>query len=542
MDALLQSWYQEAGIRRGAQRPGWALAPTLLGDAEPRTETSIAAARAMLELLGGRAVRLGLQPGSSSANLKTGEVVLDRRILDGEDPWPLKTERLLGVAAHEAGHLRWTPVRPMPQDVLFRTIQNVLEDERIEARLAESHEALGFPLRAARRDLLTAAGPDAPFLWAVFTLIRCEQPLHPKLWARYGDRLRSVIEALTPFPQSFEEVRRASLTIALQIPPDEREMLPDPEIFDLVIEASEDDLDLELEGRSWAERIRCRRRRRGKRPDPRLAPDSGPITSWPPIVFSQAEAAPEGYAQVQAEVKARAGALANRLRSLLPARPAARQNSGRLDRKRLHAHAYSPRIFRSAGSQPPSLSIAILTDLSSSMSGRSEKIAQQVAVLLSEAARTLPEVQLAVYGHSADLDREANTQLVHFPLDADGRPLGLGRLPVRGNNRDSEGIRAMGAELLASPLRGSQHRIAILIADGAPSARDYHGNEAIRQTRDAIVWLDQVWGPVLFIATDEVEILREMVPGASFRFRAGDAVEELARNLTVTLKRSKRGA
>ncbi|MBW2423857.1 MAG: hypothetical protein JRG86_06400 [Deltaproteobacteria bacterium] len=100
----------------------------------------------------------------------------------------------------------------------------------------------------------------------------------------------------------------------------------------------------------------------------------------------------------------------------------------------------------------------------------------------------------------------------------------------------------MGGELLASPLRASQHRIAILIADGAPSARDYHGEEAIRQTRDAIVWLDQVWGPVLFIATDEVEILREMVPGASFRFRAGDAAEELARNLTVTLKRSKRGA
>jgi hypothetical protein len=104
MDALLESWYREAGIRRGSQRPEWALAPTLLGDAEPRAETSIAAARAMLELLGGRAIRLGLRPGSSSANLKTGEVVLDRRILDGEDPWSLKTERLLGVAAHEAGH------------------------------------------------------------------------------------------------------------------------------------------------------------------------------------------------------------------------------------------------------------------------------------------------------------------------------------------------------------------------------------------------------------------------------------------------------
>jgi hypothetical protein len=163
-------------------------------------------------------------------------------------------------------------------------------------------------------------------------------------------------------------------------------------------------------------------------------------------------------------------------------------------------------------------------------------------VLVSEAARLLPEARLAVFGHSADLEGTTSTQMVRFPLDPESRPLGLGSMPILGNNRDAHALRELGAELLGSPLRASRHRIAIVIADGAPSARHFNGDEAIAQTREAIVWLDHAWGPVLYIATDEVETLRAMVPGASFRFRSGDAVEDLSQHLTLTLKRSLRGS
>jgi hypothetical protein len=480
-------------------------------------------------------VRLGLEQGISRANLETGEVNLDGGILEADAPWPLRAERLLGVAAHEASHLLWTPLEPFTRDRLFRAIQNILEDERIEARLASERRDFIYPLHVARRDLLSAATHEGHFLSAFFTLVRCEQRLDPALWARYQDRLCAVVEALTPFPKTFAEVRFASLAVALQVPPEEREMIPDPELFGALVAG-----DASGDSSSLPDFLRRRKRRR-RRPPRGVGKQSRQPPAWPEVTWSSAENARDGYERVRSDVTPRARVLADRLRTLLPRRRASRQNSGRIDRKRLYASPYSTAIFRAPGSQGPTLAIAILIDLSGSMEGRSARIAQQVGVLVSEAARALPDVCLSVFGHCADLEKTTSTQMVRFPLDADGRPLGLGRLPIRGNNRDAHALRELGAELLCSPMRESRHRIAIVIADGAPNAREFEGDQAIRRTREAITWLDQTWGPVLFIATDDAETLREMVPGASFRFRSGDAVEELSQHLTLTLKRSLRG-
>jgi hypothetical protein len=540
MTDLLDDWYRTARSRRCASLRGARLAPSLLGDAEANAENSVAAARAVLESLARRPIRLGLDRGGSRANLVTGEVNLDGCVLEAEEaPWTDRVERFLGLAAHEASHFLWTPTDCAPRDRLFRTIQNVLEDERIEGRLARRHPELIHPLYVTRRDLLTAGTPDSPFLSAFFTLVRCEEPIDPRLWARYEARLCAVIEALTPFPRTFAEVRFASLAIVLQVPPDEYELIPALDLSPWPSGLLEDE-----DGYDEDEAAELRRHRRlpGAAAASRGRTSKGRSGAWPPVVWSRAEDARADYARVRGEVAARAGALADRLRSLLPAPRIGRQTSGRIDRKRLHASGYSPRIFRSPGSQPPTLSIAILIDQSGSMEGRSARVAQQVGVLVSEAARMLTEVRLAVFGHHADLGGDASTHMVRYPLDGERRPLGLGRLPIRGNNRDAHALRTLGAELLGSPLAASRYRIAIVIADGAPSARRFNGQEAILQTRDAIVWLDRMWGPVLFVATDDVERLREMVPGASFRFRSGDAVEELSHHLTLTLMRSMRGS
>jgi hypothetical protein len=542
MNTQLDAWYHDSQVRRRASQRGGPLAASLFGSIVPNAETSVAAARVVLESLGRRSVRLGLEQGISRANLETGEVNLDGGILEADAPWPLRAERLLGVAAHEASHLLWTPLEPFTRDRLFRAIQNILEDERIEARLASERRDFIHPLHVARRDLLSAASHEGYFLSAFFTLVRCEQRLDPALWGRYQDRLCAVVEALTPFPKTFTEVRFASLAIALQVPPEERDMIPDPELFGALVAGDASD-----DSRSLPDFLRHHKRRgRRRRPRPpssrEVGKQSRQLPAWPAVTWSSAENARDGYERVRSDVAARARVLADRLRTLLPRRRAPRQNSGRIDRKRLYASPYSTAIFRAPGSQGPTLAIAILVDLSGSMQGRSARIAQQVGVLVSEAARALPDVRLSVFGHRADLEKATGTQMVRFPLNAEGRPLGLGRLPIRGNNRDAHALRELGTELLGSPMLDSRHRIAIVIADGAPSARDFEGDEAIRHTREAITWLDQAWGPVLFIATDDADTLREMVPGASFRFRSGDAVEELSQHLTLTLKRSLRGA
>jgi hypothetical protein len=523
-------WYRETALRRGLHRPARPLASQLLKWGAGRG-AAIAATRSLIEEIGGRNVVLTFQRGSSHARLDAGVVNLDERIFESGDPRLQIAERLLGVGAHEAGHFLCTPSDFIPRDPLFRVIHNILEDERIEAEVARRYPCVVHPLHAARRDLLDVAGEDDGFLAAVFSLVRCEAPIPEALWRRYESRLRAVLDDLHPYPRTPEAVRIATLRVAMRVPPDELEQIPIDTRF---VWLGGGELE-EADAASGVRVLGNMDSRRGRRPRGALA-DRG---AWPEVTWREAEDAPDGYAACCANLGGRAAALADRLRTLLPPEPIPRQRSGRVDRRRLHAYPYTDRLFRRRSDPRAALSVSLIIDLSGSMLGSSAEVAQMVAVLLSEAVARLPDARLDVYGHSADLDRgTASTCITRFPTDRSGRPLGIGSLPIDGNNRDAHAIELIGEDLLASPARTSRYRLAVIIADGAPSAMDFRGEPARRQTRDSILWLERVWGPVLFIATDSAEELRSMVPGPSFRFQADRPVDELARHLTVTLRRA----
>jgi Mg-chelatase subunit ChlD len=500
----------------------------------------MAAARSVVEIVGGRSVQLGFERGASCADVQNGRVNLDGEILEADLPWIDRMELVLALASHEGAHLARTTPEQIPRDALFKAIGNVLEDERIEAIVVRELPEFAPALEAARARLLRPASDDGSFLSAVFTLVRCPGRISDALWHRYAERLEVVVDLLSPYPESPEAIRHATLRVALLIPPEQRDELPPSWEFAWASTGGEGDGEGELDpdweegepggrgtGRPWPSGRRPRFRGRGK---------CGP---WPEVVWREATPELTGYNEVRARLGRKPEILANRIQQMLPRETTAHQTTGRIDKKRLHAYRHRQNLFRAPNSpERIGLSIVVMLDLSGSMAGRSAELAREIGVLLCEAVRQLAGVRIEVYGHDADVGKGASTRLTHYPIDSQGRAPGLGELDVGGNNRDAHAIRVLGETLRASPLRDGEHKLAILVADGAPSATDFNGEIAREKTRDAILWLEQTWGPVLFVATDDIENLKKMVPGPSFRFRAGRSVDQLAQQLTLTLRRA----
>ena len=535
MNAALDRWSESKSTRRGCTSTSEPLARPVLGQGRLEQGPITAAAHSIVEAVAETRVSVSFEAGRSYAALNAATVNLDGSILRAKADWSLRAERLFGVAGHEGAHLRWTPRGLPPQDPLFRYLHDILEDERIEILLAREKPCLAHPLAVARRDLIRPADPSDPFLAALFTLVRCEQEIDPRVWKKYREALEYAIRQLIPFPMTPKDVRKAALRLALVVPPEERDRVPKPPEFLGPVEGELDEL-VEGDGFPGLD----------VSSPPFVAGPGGQCSEWPPVIWTEAPGAPNEYCITRAALGAKPGTLADRLRALLPRTVSPRQGRGRLDRKRLHAYRYDHRLFKSSPRVPLTLSIATIVDLSGSMRGSSQRIAQQVAVLLNEAVARLPDVELKVFGHAADRPPSAepehgegaNTHIIRFPLDAGGRCHGLGSLPIGGNNRDAHAIRVIGEDLLSSS--GSvPHRIAIIVADGAPQARGFDGAVAVAKTREAILWLEKIWGPVLFIATDSVPQLRRMVPGPSYRFRSERPVEDLAIHLTTLLRRTR---
>jgi hypothetical protein len=547
--ARLDRWYEEAARRRclPLTRGGETLISRFTGSHRPGNDVAKAVARALVVFVGNRAVEVRFERGGSCADVEHGRVNLDGRILDDASGEPARFSRLFGVAAHEAAHLAHTTCEQIPRDALFKVIGNVLEDERIEAIVSAEFPALAPALHAARACLLQPAPDDANFLPAVFTLVRCAAPISAALWNRYGDRLEAVINALTPYPQTSEEIRRATLEVALLVPPEQSEdvpsnwqfswMAPSAETFD-----DDDDEILDFDGMraELAKRLRGHPGASGGRPRVRGRGTCGP---WPQVVWRDATPDLSGYAGVRASLGCKPKTLATRIHQMLPRRPAARRNTGRLDAKRLHACDYDPNVFKkSMSGERVALAIVVIIDLSASMTGQSEETAREMAVLLAETVRQLPEVRIEFFGHDADSGSAPSTRITRYPNDAQGRVLGLGSLEIGANNRDAHAIRVIGDSLRSTPSGRAERKVAILIADGAPSASGFNGKIAREKTREAILWLERSWGPLLYVATDQIESLREMIPGSNVRFSAGRSLDGFSQQLSGVLRRAVGGA
>lgn len=521
MSATRDDWVAKTRARRGP--PGVPFATGLVPDdcADPERALQ-AAAVAALHAIAGRRISVGFEAGASYADLENDVANLAFEIAQCGDPRWL-AERAIAIGVHEGAHLKLSRVRPSGEPPLFGWLHNLIEDERIECAIARYYPVFAFPLAQLRRDVLRVEPAPVGLVAVLFMLVRAPDRLVPRAWRRNEAFVRAVTEILEPFPRSPAAVTRATRRIFELLPEELRRAEPPSHLLGH---------GCTHEGGHPRDEWGGRRRRGGHG----WSGDPGGVASDPPVRWSDAARDAAGYERIRREVMAEARWLADRLRALLPRRRDERARTGLLDRRRLYAYRHDERLFRVRGPRPHALSVAVIMDLSGSMRGACEALAQRVAITFAEAAALLPGVRLHAYGHSADLAGTPSTDVVRFPAAPNGRLEGLGALPIGRNNRDAHAITAIGRDLVERAGRRAGPRIAVLICDGLPDAKGFHGEAALRATRQSIARLEHDWGPTILLATKDVPTLDRLGRVAACHADPARPARALARHLGRMLR------
>lgn len=184
--------------------------------------------------------------------------------------------------------------------------------------------------------------------------------------------------------------------------------------------------------------------------------------------------------------------------------------SGRLDTNKLaEAIQRVPTIYERFGEvKTNKLNIGVLIDESGSMGGRNIQMARQAAIFINEVFKKQPDVQLYIYGHTADNIAVGLTQLMvyrepGFQMD----PFALGTVKARSNNRDGDAILATARKIRS---KTADPGMLFVISDGAPNAHNYDGQAAIKDTRKKVTMAQQLGFQVIQIAIESSVPSHEM--------------------------------
>ena len=131
--------------------------------------------------------------------------------------------------------------------------------------------------------------------------------------------------------------------------------------------------------------------------------------------------------------------------------------------------------------QEPSTALAVLVDMSESMTGQRMEYAKFAALCLYEFCRKTG-IPITIYGHHTDGHShrrlEAETVFLHslaeYMPEADD-PYRILQMQPAGSNRDGTALLFMGNKLLQ---RREKHKILVIISDGLPNATQYRGKAA----------------------------------------------------------------
>lgn len=178
--------------------------------------------------------------------------------------------------------------------------------------------------------------------------------------------------------------------------------------------------------------------------------------------------------------------------------------SGRLDTGKLaEAKQNVPTIYERIGQvKTDKVMVGVLIDESGSMSGTKEARARQAAVFINEVFKKMHNVELFIYGHSADQDSEVDHSTEVYVYREPGKavdPYALGSSHARCENRDGDAILATARRIR----RFTQTKgILFVISDGQPCANDYHGTKSIEDTKNKVKRAEDLGFQVIQIAIE----------------------------------------
>lgn len=176
--------------------------------------------------------------------------------------------------------------------------------------------------------------------------------------------------------------------------------------------------------------------------------------------------------------------------------------SGRLDTNKIaEAVQGVPTIYERFGQvKTDKICVGVLIDESGSMSGTSIQKAREAAIFINEVFKKSRDVQLYIYGHTADVRSAYSTDItVYREPGYQMDPYALGTVKASCQNRD-------GTAILATAKRIRKYTkdqgILFVISDGAPCAAGYGGSSGIRDTRDKVTKAQNLGFQVIQIAIE----------------------------------------
>lgn len=208
--------------------------------------------------------------------------------------------------------------------------------------------------------------------------------------------------------------------------------------------------------------------------------------------------------------------------------------SGLLDTTKL-AEAYQgiPQVYVRKGTvQTNKLAVCVLIDESGSMAcGRRMVSARRAAILLNEALKNQPGVELFIYGHSADQLYSGATEINIYKEGKTSNPFALGSARARYENRDGTAIYEVANRVRKLT---TNHILMFVVSDGYPAAHRYGGESAIIDVRNNVDKVEKM-------DTDVVQISIEYIAHARRMFRnyidiSGD-VANMSKNLSNVVKK-----
>lgn len=170
--------------------------------------------------------------------------------------------------------------------------------------------------------------------------------------------------------------------------------------------------------------------------------------------------------------------------------------SGRLDTGKLaEAKQHVPTIYERIGAvKTNKLCVGVLIDESGSMGGSKEIVAREAAIMLNEALKNVPDVELFIYGHTADWYQEGasgtgSTQLFIYREPGNNNETAMGGISGKYENRD--GV-AMIAAAKRMRQRTQNQGVFVILSDGSPHAALYHGSKAKDHVRKMAIKIEQM--------------------------------------------------
>jgi Mg-chelatase subunit ChlD len=188
------------------------------------------------------------------------------------------------------------------------------------------------------------------------------------------------------------------------------------------------------------------------------------------------------------------------------------QKGGSIDEDEIwRAGAGDMRFFeRRVVESAPDTSIALLVDMSGSMSGRKLRSASDAASIIHACTKEMRGVRVRVYGHTGDSHDSGDGNSVVYRIWEPGDPvtrLGTMMTQSKGDNYDGYAL-GWTVQQLIKHSTPEEQQIVFIISDGLPNGYGagtvcgYGGDGAMDHIRDVVRWAERQGVDVIQIAID----------------------------------------